>query len=114
MTIMRTGAVVYHGSIAALRAKAPEQAHEIRTTDDDRVALLAIARGLEVNRLEGGLAVRGPQPEIDALVTEIVADGIALRELARRETPLEALFFMLTEPDTTEPAPELSTTGANR
>ncbi|AEV81221.1 ABC transporter [Actinoplanes sp. SE50] len=114
VTIMRTGTVVYHGSIAALRQRAPEQAHTMQTTDDDRAAQLATARGLDVSRNADGLAVRGPQPEIDALVAEIITDGIALRELARRETPLEALFFMLTEPDTDTPAPELATTGARR
>ncbi|MEV6844574.1 ABC transporter ATP-binding protein [Actinoplanes sp. NPDC051411] len=114
VTIMRTGAVVYHGSIAALRAKAPEQAHEIQTTDDDRVALLAAGRRLEVTRIGDGLGVRGPQLETDALVAEVIGEGIALRTLARRETPLEALFFMLTEPGTDAPAHELVTTGAAR
>ncbi|MEU4220804.1 ABC transporter ATP-binding protein [Actinoplanes sp. NPDC026623] len=112
VTIMRAGAVVYHGSIAALREKAPEQAHEIRTTDDGRTAMLATAAGLTVTPLDDGLAVRGAQPDIDALVAEVVAEGIALRALARRETPLEALFFMLTEPGA--PAPEPATTGAAR
>jgi ABC-2 type transport system ATP-binding protein len=97
VTIMRTGKVVYHGSIAALRARAPEQAHSIRTTDDNHAAHLAVGRGLEVERLEEGLAVRGPQSEIDALIAKVIGEGIALRELARRETPLESLFFMLTE-----------------
>jgi ABC-2 type transport system ATP-binding protein len=122
VTIMRTGTVVYHGSITALRAKAPEQAHEIQTTDDDRTALLATAAGLNVTRLAEGLAVRGPQPDIDALVSDVIGEGIALRALARRETPLEALFFMLTEPepepepepDTDAPAHELAATGAAR
>ncbi|GAA2716633.1 ABC transporter ATP-binding protein [Actinoplanes palleronii] len=114
VTIMRTGAVVYHGSIAALRAKAPEQAHEIHTTDDERAALLARAAELEVTRLDDGLAVRGPQPQIDALVAQLIGEGIALRRLTRRETPLEALFFMLTEPDTDPAAPELAITGAAR
>jgi len=60
VTIMRTGQVVYHGSITALRAKAPQQAHEIVTTDDDGAALLAAALGLQVTRTDAGLAVRGP------------------------------------------------------
>jgi ABC-2 type transport system ATP-binding protein len=97
VTIMRTGKVVYHGSIAALRAQAPEQAHSIRTTDDEHAAHLAKVRGLEVEQLEEGLAVRGTQAEIDALVAKVIGEGLALRELTRRETPLEALFFMLTE-----------------
>ena len=103
VTIMRTGVVVYHGSIAALRARAPEQAHEIHTTDDDRAAQLAGVAGLEVNRLADSLAVRGPQPQIDALIAEVIGEGIAVRAMSRRETPLEALFFMLTEPDLDTP-----------
>jgi ABC-2 type transport system ATP-binding protein len=114
VTIMRTGSVVYHGSIAALRSRAPQQAHEITTTDDDRTVLLAAARGLTATRADTGVAVRGPQDEIDALVTELVADGIALRGLSRRETPLEALFFMLTETTPDAPTSDLLTAGALR
>ncbi|MFC4147256.1 ABC transporter ATP-binding protein [Micromonospora mangrovi] len=97
VTIMKAGAVVHHGSIAALREQAPQQAHRITTTDDDRAADLARSRGLEVDPVETGLAVRGPQKDVDALVADIVDAGIALRGLTRDETPLEALFFMLTE-----------------
>jgi ABC-2 type transport system ATP-binding protein len=114
VTIMRTGQVVYHGSITALREKAPQQAHEITTTDDDSTALLAAALGLHVTRTETGLAVRGPQAGIDALVAQVVADGVALRGLSRRETPLEALFFMLTEATPDTPTSELITAGAPR
>jgi ABC-2 type transport system ATP-binding protein len=114
VTIMRTGSVVYHGSITALRSRAPQQAHEITTTDDDRTALLATARGLTVTRADTAVAVRGDQDEIDALVTELVADGIALRGLHRRETPLEALFFMLTETTPDAPTSDLLTAGAPR
>src|SRR5204863_8825760 len=38
VTIMRTGTVVYHGTIAALRERAPAQGHRI-WTDDDQAAL---------------------------------------------------------------------------
>ncbi|NUS17129.1 MAG: ABC transporter ATP-binding protein [Streptomyces sp.] len=98
VTIMRTGSVVYHGSIAALREQAPAQAHRITTTDDDTAEKLALAQDLDVTRTEDGLAVRGTQDRVDALVTDIVGAGIAMRGLSLDETPLEALFFMLTEP----------------
>jgi ABC-2 type transport system ATP-binding protein len=114
VTIMRSGSVVYHGSIAALRHKAPAQAHRLATTDDDRAAFLAANRGLDVTRGPDGLAVRGPQDQIDALVADIVAAGIALRELSHGETPLEALFFMLTESAPDAPTHDLATTGAHR
>jgi ABC-2 type transport system ATP-binding protein len=76
--------------------------------------VLAAARGLQVTRTDTGLAVRGPQDEIDAAIADLVADGIALRGLSRRETPLEALFFMLTEASPDAPTSSLLTAGAPR
>jgi ABC-2 type transport system ATP-binding protein len=118
VTIMRTGQVVYHGSIATLREQAPAQAHRIATTDDGRTSELAAARGLDVTAVDGGLAVRGDQPEIDALITDIVAHGIGMRGLALSETPLESLFFMLTENAPDAPTADLdqdtAMTGARR
>ena len=107
VTIMRTGSVVYHGSIAALREQAPVQAHRISTTDDDQVAALAAERGLEVARLDEALAVRGPQEQIDALVADVVGSGVAVRALSLDEAPLEALFFMLTESSPDAPTADL-------
>lgn len=113
VTIMRTGSVVYHGSIATLREQAPAQAHRITTTDNDRARELASARGLEVAEVDDALAVRGPQKDVDALIADIVDAGVALRGLSLDETPLEELFFMLTEssPSTLD-APAI--TGAHR
>lgn len=115
VTIMKSGSVVHHGSIAALRELAPEQAHRIVTTDDDRAAEFARTRGLEVGNADDGLAVRGPQKDVDGLIADIVDAGIALRGLTRDETPLEALFFMLTESAPAGPTADLnSPTGARR
>ena len=110
VTIMRTGRVVYHGSIAALRERAPRQAHRLLTTDDDRAAELARARGLEVSRLDDGLAVRGEQHAVDALVADVVRSGTAVRGLSLSEAPLEALFFLLTEPSPDAPGAGLTPT----
>jgi ABC-2 type transport system ATP-binding protein len=117
VTIMRTGSVVYHGSIAALREQAPAQAHQITTNDNDRAESLARAHGLQVTGVGDGLAVRGSQETVDALIADIVASGIALRGLSLDETPLEALFFMLTESAPGAPTADLdtpATTGAHR
>ena len=97
VTIMRTGSVVYHGSIDKLREQAPEQAHRVNTTDNERAAEIAQARGLHVSRVEEALAVRASWPAVDDLVAALVGHGISLRELSLDEAPLEALFFMLTE-----------------
>ena len=42
VTIMRTGSVVYHGTIATLREQAPEPAHRLRTSDDPGALALAL------------------------------------------------------------------------
>jgi ABC-2 type transport system ATP-binding protein len=98
VTIMKTGSVVYHGTIAELRRQAPPQAHLLHTTDDPAALRLAAERpGLAVTTADGQLAVRGTQDAVDAYVSAVVAAGIALRSLTLGEAPLEALFFMLTE-----------------
>jgi ABC-2 type transport system ATP-binding protein len=99
VTIMRSGAVVFHGEIDELREQAPEQGHLLVTTEDERAyAYAARHPALDVGLLEeGGLLVRGVQHELDAYITTIVSHGIALRRLELTEAPLETLFFMLTE-----------------
>ncbi|MCY7301586.1 MAG: ABC transporter ATP-binding protein [Thermoleophilia bacterium] len=101
VTIMRKGDVVFHGSIAELREQAPEQGHRVSTDDDERA--IAIGRDFEqlvVGRVdEGGLSVVGAQDEVDRLVKTFVDQGLALRALENTETPLQTLFFMLTERD---------------
>jgi ABC-2 type transport system ATP-binding protein len=118
VTIMRTGQVVYHGSIAALREQAPAQAHRVTTTDNERSTAVAVGLGLDVTAADGALAVRGDHAHLDALIAALVAAGIGLRGLALSETPLEALFFMLTETAPDAPPAELdqsaTTTGARR
>jgi ABC-2 type transport system ATP-binding protein len=112
VTIMRTGSVVYHGSIAELRKQAPDPAHQLRTSDDDRALVLAAGRlGLQVTPADGAVAVRGAQPAVDAYIAALVGAGIALRGFSLQEAPLESLFFLLTEtspetvPDMLDPDP---------
>jgi ABC-2 type transport system ATP-binding protein len=99
VTIMRRGDVVFHGSIAELREQAPEQGHRISTDDDPRARDLAGGfPRLAIDPVGAdGLAVVGPQGEVDRFIRAIVEDGVALRSLEYAETPLETLFFMLTE-----------------
>src|SRR5262245_16797146 len=108
VTIMRRGNVVFHGSIADLRERASEQVHRIATDDDPRaIELGGRIAGLAIGPAEsGGLSVVGSQDEVDGYVRVLVGDGLALRALECMETPLETLFFMLTETDEdAEPAP---------
>ena len=111
VTIMRTGSVVYHGSIEQLRRRAPAQATRLVTTDNAVAEQMARAHGLEVLADPDdpeALRLRGQQPDIDALVHALVTAGVTLRGLSGLETPLEALFFMLTEPASRELADGLT------
>jgi ABC-2 type transport system ATP-binding protein len=99
VTIMSTGTVAYHGTIATLREQAPEPAHQLRTTDDNDALVLSAGRpGLQVlAHPDGGLAVRGAQSQVDLYLATLIGAGIGLRRLSIDEAPLETLFFMLTE-----------------
>jgi ABC-2 type transport system ATP-binding protein len=98
VTIMSRGSVSFHGSIAKLRSMAPDPGHLLRTSADGRA--LAVARdrsGLTVTASDDGLRVVGAEHVVAAYVAALVREGITLRAFTPTETPLEALFFMLTD-----------------
>ena len=98
VTIMRKGIVVFHGSIAELRAQAPEQGNRLSTTDDEAALRLAAAHEtLTIAREDGQLVIHGSQPRIDDYLRSVVTSGLSIRAFEPTETPLEALFFQLTE-----------------
>ena len=98
VTIMRKGRVVFHGGIAELRRQAPQQGHRLTTDDDQRALRLAAGHPeLEVRRADDAVVVHGSQESVDAFVAAIVNAGLSLRTFELTETPLETLFFDLTE-----------------
>ena len=98
VTIMKRGAVAFHGSIADLRAMAPDPGHLLDTGDNALALRIAAAHGVAVTDDEAGaLIVSGPTRTVSAYVADIVAAGIQLRQFTPTQTPLEALFFMLTD-----------------
>ncbi|HSP36998.1 MAG TPA: ABC transporter ATP-binding protein [Frankiaceae bacterium] len=120
VTIMRTGSVVYHGSIAELRRQAPDPAHRLRTSDNAAAMTVAAGRpGLHVFGTaddDESLAVRGAMPAVDAYITALVTAGISLRGFSLHEAPLESLFFLLTEssPETVPDGLDTDVPGASR
>jgi ABC-2 type transport system ATP-binding protein len=101
VTIMRRGTVAFHGTIEQLRSMAPDPGYALATTADDRA--LELAEGdhrVTVTRDAAagtGLVVTGAQDAVSAYVASIVRHGIALLAFTPTRTPLEALFFMLTD-----------------
>ncbi|MGY2874138.1 ABC-2 type transport system ATP-binding protein [Marmoricola sp. URHA0025 HA25] len=99
VTIMSRGRVSFHGSIADLRAMAPDPGHRLVTTADQAaVALAAEHPDVTVTRdADERLRVVGQEHEVSRYVAALVRAGIDLRAFSPTETPLEALFFMLTD-----------------
>ena len=105
VTIMREGTVAFHGTIRDLRGMAPDPGYRLATTDDARAASLA-GHGVAVRPdPEGGLVVSGPRAEVSRYVAAVVRADVELLEFRATQTPLEALFFMLTgSPQQARPA----------
>jgi ABC-2 type transport system ATP-binding protein len=108
VAIVRSGSIIYEGSLEALRQEAAGR-YELRTTDDIRA--LAVARAQPgVHDAEAGPHGIGFAADEDAaaeLSVALVEAGIRLRALVPRTASLEELFFALTEGDGTpsrEPA----------
>jgi ABC-2 type transport system ATP-binding protein len=99
VTIMSRGAVAFHGTIADLRAKAPDPGHALQTSDDAFALQLAGHHPSLVVTTgdDGRLLVSGPRPDVSAYVADLVGARVELLAFTPTETPLEALFFMLTQ-----------------
>ena len=99
VTIMNRGTVAFHGTIAELRAMAPDPGHLLQTSDDARALTLAGHHpAVRVERdPDGALMVTGARARVSAYVAELVRDEVELLGFTATRTPLEALFFMLTD-----------------
>ncbi|NYD43909.1 ATP-binding cassette domain-containing protein [Nocardioides panaciterrulae] len=108
VTIMNRGTVAFHGSIADLRAMAPDPGHLLDTTDNGRAREIGAAHlGVQVEATEPdreSLTVVGPQPAVAAYVADLVRAGIQLKAFTPTRTPLESLFFMLTAQESAKEA----------
>lgn len=114
VTIMRTGRVVYHGSITQLRAQAPVPAHRLRTSDDPVATQIAGSDpAVEISaHPDGGLTLRAAPNELDAYIIRLGAAQVAVRSLHLDVAPLQSLFFMLTEADPTDRTDPADPTGS--
>jgi ABC-2 type transport system ATP-binding protein len=105
VTIMSCGAVAFHGTIAELRSLAPDPGYALDTDANDRALTLA-ARHPAVQAepdpdahpgARPTLVVTGPRTEVSAYVADLVREDVHLLGFTQTRTPLEALFFMLTD-----------------
>jgi len=100
VAIIRSGRIVYEGSLAELRRSAAGR-WRLRTTDDARAAAVAAAQpGIELaERAPGALALAVVDGEraIAELSVALVESGLGIVELHQEVASLEDLFFSLTE-----------------
>ena len=105
VAIVRTGRVVYEGSLAELLASTAGR-YVLRTTDDVRAAALAADRQgvTEVRFGDDGLTLSADDEAVTALSVALGEAGIGIAALVPRNATLEELFFRMTEGDAA-PAP---------
>ncbi len=102
VTIMTRGTVAFHGTIEKLRTMAPDPGHVLATTDDERALSLAQAcPAINVVRdPQAALVVTGATSDVTSYVKSLVRADVGLLAFTPTRTPLEALFFMLTDDPT--------------
>ncbi len=97
LTVLRAGRTVFRGSLAEMRAAAPDAGYRLHTGDDD--AATALGRGVGgvavTGLVDGGLGVQAGEEDLDRFMIALGRAGIAVRRLACEGSPLESLYFQL-------------------
>jgi ABC-2 type transport system ATP-binding protein len=98
LAIIRSGRIVYEGSLAELKQTA-SSSYRLRTTDNARAVEVARAqRGIErVERRGAEIAFEAPEAAVADLSVALVGAGAAIVALTPTAATLEELFFRLTE-----------------
>jgi len=98
ISVIDRGRVKFSGTIDALRAIAPDDAHTLRTSDDTRaLAIAASAGGVHVAPgKDDSLLLRADEDALDRYVIALGCGGVAVRHLERRARSLESLLLGLT------------------
>jgi ABC-2 type transport system ATP-binding protein len=92
--------VVWDGAAPRLEAETPGSVYLISTSDDEEA--LALARGHDGVRLrderdERGFRLVARPDALDAYTVALGRDGVGVRRLELLVSPLESMFFELTE-----------------
>lgn len=121
VTILATGRVVFSGPVKKLADEDRDLDYRLRASDP--AAVLGLAAAVPgVALLDGHgppaqpdtdlIVLRARVAAMDELISRMVHEGIAVRELAPVTSPLETAFLALTEP--TDPAADPSRPEADR
>jgi ABC-2 type transport system ATP-binding protein len=106
VAIIRTGRIVYEGTLAELRASAGSNRYRLRTTNDSRAHEILLERpeARDVTLGADELVFSCPEAEVGGLSRAIMEGGLGITALVPEELSLESLFFELTEDEPAEAA----------
>lgn len=115
-TVLRQGNVVWDGTAEQLRTQAPASAYRMRTGNDE-AALEVAARHPGVRAIvsdAGGLELSVKEGALDSFVLSLGSAGVAVRRLELLASPVESMFFMLTDERALPPTEEEAVTPAEQ
>jgi ABC-2 type transport system ATP-binding protein len=98
-SVLSRGRVVWDGTAERMLAEAPPSAYRMTTSDDARALALAEGRqGIRVGRSPGGgLTLDADDGALDPFVLGLGEAGVAIRRLELSMSPLQSMFFALTD-----------------
>ncbi|HXB63943.1 MAG TPA: ABC transporter ATP-binding protein [Solirubrobacteraceae bacterium] len=98
-SVLSRGRVVWEGSAGRMLAEAPPSAYRVATSDDARALALAHGQqGIKAERSPAGeLTVQADDGALDPFVLALGRADVAVRRLELSMSPLESMFFALTE-----------------
>jgi ABC-2 type transport system ATP-binding protein len=104
VAIVRSGSVVYEGSLPELIATTAGR-YELRTTDDARAAAIAAGEPEveDVIRAATNLTFSAPEAAAARLSIALGEAGVGIHALIPRTATLEELFFRMTEDEPAQP-----------
>ena len=97
-TVLRSGKVVWSGNASEMRAQAGGASFVLATSDDERTAVIAAGHPAvrRIERVGDELRV-DTDKTLDPFVLDLAREQIAIRRLEPLGSPLEQLYFQLTE-----------------
>jgi ABC-2 type transport system ATP-binding protein len=103
--VLSRGRVVWEGTAEQMRGQAPPSAYRMTTSDDPRaLALARDQRGVQAEPSPiGGLTVKVEHGALDPFVLALGRADVAVRRLELPVSPLESMFFALTDQSQGDP-----------
>jgi ABC-2 type transport system ATP-binding protein len=98
-SVLSRGRVVWDDAAERMLAEAPPSAYRMDTSDDARALALAEGRpGIRAGRSPvGGMTLEADDGALDPFVLTLGQAGVAVRRLELSMSPLQSMFFALTD-----------------